>query len=185
MDPLTDKEYWNFIWGKFRSGDRKAFQTIYNEFVDVLFSYGSRITPDRELIRDAIQDMFIDIYRYSPPLRNPGSLEYYLLKTLKNNIYRKLKDNNRISYHGEFIETFDLCFSIEDHESKLQDEHLKLLQEEIKGLDIRKRELLFLKFNSGLTYKEIGDLLKINPETAKKQVYRIIRLLRGKMEEKL
>jgi RNA polymerase sigma factor (sigma-70 family) len=185
LDQLTEKEYWHFIWEKFRAGDREAFETIYNEFVDVLFSYGSRITSDRELLHDAIQDMFIDVYTYSPRLRNPESLEYYLFRTLKHNIYRKLKESNRYSNQEHFHETFDLSFSIEEtSDAELREEHLKLLQKEVRELDERKRELLFLKFNSGLTYKEIGDLLALNPDTVKKQVYRIIHLLRGKLEEK-
>ena len=185
MDSLADKEYWEFIWEKFRSGDRRAFETIYNEFADTLFSYGSRITEDRALVSDAIQDLFVDIYRYSPSLRNPGSLEYYLFKTLKHIIYKKLKEKSRYSYHDQINETFDLSFSIEDPGRELKEEHLKILQKEVRDLDDKKRELLFLKFNSGLTYKEMGNLLSINPDTVKKQVQRIIKLLRGKIEKKI
>jgi len=185
LDSLAEKEYWQFIWDKFRSGDRKAFEIIYNEFVDVLFSYGSRITSDRALLRDAIHDIFIDLYTYSPRLRNPESLEYYLYKTLKHNIYSKLRENSRYSSENQFHEIFDLSFSIEESsDNEIHEEHLKILQKEIRNLDERKRELLFLKFNSGLTYKEIGNLLTINPDTVKKQVYRIIQLLRGKLGKK-
>jgi len=63
MDPLAEKEYWQIIWDNFQKGDREAFQTIYNEFVDVLFSYGSSITVHRSLVEDAIQDVFIIIFK--------------------------------------------------------------------------------------------------------------------------
>jgi RNA polymerase sigma factor (sigma-70 family) len=185
LDSLAEKEYWQFIWDKFRSGDREAFETIYNEFVDVLFSYGSRITSDRALLRDAIHDMFIDLYKYNSRLRNPESLEYYLFKTLKHNIYGKLRENSHYLCQDHIHETFDLSFSLEESsDNEIHEEHLKILQKEVQYLDVKKRELLFLKFNSGLTYKEIGDLLTINPDTVKKQVYRIIQLLRGKLEKK-
>jgi hypothetical protein len=39
----ADKEYWQLLWDKFKAGDKKAFETIYNEFVDVLFDYGAKI----------------------------------------------------------------------------------------------------------------------------------------------
>jgi RNA polymerase sigma factor (sigma-70 family) len=53
----------------------------------------------------------------------------------------------------------------------------------LENLDAKKRELLFLKFNSGLTYNEIGELLDCKPDTVKKQVQRILKFLRGKLGE--
>jgi RNA polymerase sigma-70 factor (ECF subfamily) len=70
---------------------------------------------------------------------------------------------------------------LEAADSDELDEHIGLLQDELKNLTAQKRELLFLKFNSGLSYKEIGELLKCKPDTAKKQVYRILDYLRNKL----
>ena len=181
MDPFADREYWQIIWDKFRSGDRNAFETIYNEYVDVLFSYGSRITSDRALLEDAIQDVFIDIYSYGSTLRKPESLEYYLFKTLKRIIYKKLKEKYRFTHTEQLVEQFDLKFPIEEAEQEISDDQLVKLKTELQNLDVKKRELLFLKFNSGLTYKEIGKLLNLSSEAVKKQVYRLLGNLRGKM----
>lgn len=181
MDSLAEREYWQIIWDNFQKGDRDAFQTIYNEFVDVLFSYGSSITVHRALVEDAIQDVFIDIYSYGSVLRKPESLEYYLFKTLKRIIYRKLKEKYRFSHPDEMTEYFDLTFPLEEKAGEISDENLQQLQTELNKLDNKKRELLFLKFNSGLTYREIGKLLNLNPDAVKKQVYRLLIKLRRKM----
>lgn len=52
-------------------------------------------------------------------------------------------------------------------------------------LNPQKRELLFLKFSTGLNYVEIGQLLGINPDAVKKQVYRTLDYLRGKYGSQL
>ena len=182
MNNRIDVEYWELIWKNFKAGDRDAFKTIYNEFVDALFSYGAKITSDRDLIKDSIQDLFIDVYTYGTALRKPESLEFYLYKALKRIIIRKLVEKNKHLSVQELREEFDLSFSIEenvfDEESEL---FLKKLQEEITHLVPESRELIFLKFNSGLTYVEIGQLFDIKPNTAKKQVYRILDKLRARM----
>ncbi|MFW6371850.1 MAG: RNA polymerase sigma factor, partial [Bacteroidota bacterium] len=49
----------------------------------------------------------------------------------------------------------------------------------------KKRELLFLKFNSGLTYNEIGVLLDCKPDTVKKQVTRLLRYLQVKIKNQI
>jgi RNA polymerase sigma factor (sigma-70 family) len=63
------------------------------------------------------------------------------------------------------------------------EEHLALLSKELGELDSKKRELLFLKFNSGLTYNEIGAMLECKPDTVKKQVSRVLRKLQSKIKK--
>ncbi|MEE4285505.1 MAG: sigma-70 family RNA polymerase sigma factor [Mariniphaga sp.] len=183
MNRNDEKEYWELIWEKFRTGDRRAFETIYSEFVDALFAYGMKMTPHRALVEDAIQDTFLDVYNYGSRLRNPGSLEFYLYKTLKRIIIRKLKEKYRFTHVDDFVAQFDLKFPLEESELEELEGQTGMLKDELEKLDAKKRELLFLKFNSGLTYNEIGELLHCKPDTVKKQVHRILKLLRGKLGE--
>ena len=82
---------------------------------------------------------------------------------------------------------FDLKFQAEqnDFDKEYDELQLKTLLQILETLDAQKRELLFLKFNTGLNYSEIGHLLGINPDTAKKQIYRIIHSLRMRYGKKL
>nr|WP_321353946.1 sigma-70 family RNA polymerase sigma factor [uncultured Draconibacterium sp.] len=182
MNKKIDAEYWQLVWNKFKSGDQSAFKTIYYEFSDSLFSYGARFTSDRELLKDAIQDLFINVYTYGSNLKKPELLEFYLFKTLKRIIIRKLSEKQKYSSIQEIPSIFNLIFSIEEESfSEEDDEAIQLLQQEVSELKPSKRELLFLKFNSNLSYVEIGKLLDLKPDTVKKQVYRILKQLRRKI----
>lgn len=185
MNQRTDKEYWQLIWNNFKLGDRNAFDTIYNEYVDTLFAYGSRITENRTLLEDSVHDLFIDVYSYGKGLRKPESLEYYLFKSFKRIIYRKLKETRRFDRSEGLLDNFDLKFSIETNNKAQLEERLILLQNELQNLNAKKRELIFLKFNSALSYVEIGKLLGLKPDTVKKQVHRLLKHLREKMGEKI
>jgi RNA polymerase sigma factor (sigma-70 family) len=182
VDTNVNRKYWEVIWGKFKAGDRNAFEIIYNEFVDVLYSYGCKITPNKDLLEDSIQDLFIDIYKYGSKLRQPEYLEFYLFKTLKRIIRRKLKEGQKLEFISDSFEKFNLIFSFEEISDKeILEENIRLLQIELQNLDSQKRELLFLKFNSGLTYGEIGALLDIKPDTVKKQVQRLLKHIQNKL----
>lgn len=174
------KDYWKLVWNNFKFGDRASFEIIYNEFAEVLFAYGSRITSDKELLKDCIQDVFVDIYQYGSELRNPESLEFYLFKTLKRNIIRRLKKDRSTQLTDGNITTFELNFNLEEEIIREEKESKRLyrLQELLQSLNSTQRELLFLKFNSGMSYPEIGKLLDLKPDTIKKQVYRLINDLR-------
>jgi len=180
---ISNRDYWKLVWDNFKAGDRTSFEIIYNEFADVLFAYGSRITSDKELLKDSIQDVFIDIYRYGSELRKPESLEFYLFKSLKRDIVRKLKETRLTPFTDEVMTAFELKFNLEDEviQDELDNRRLLLLQKFLQLLDHSQRELLFLKFNSDLTYPEIGNLLNLKPDTVKKQVYRLLDHLRSEM----
>ncbi len=183
MDRSDEKGYWEFILDKFRAGDRRAFELIYTEYVDALYSYGNRITNHHALVEDAIQDAFLAIYNHGGSIRKPESIEFYLYKTLRRIITRKLKEKYRFTHPGQFAEQFDLKFPLEESAAEEMEGHLVLLQKELGALDSKKRELLFLKFNSGLTYNEIGIILECKPDTVKKQVLRILSMLNGKIKK--
>jgi len=87
----------------------------------------------------------------------------------------------------EEIVFFDLKFDIEQDIFDLEFDHLRVekLKKILLTLDPKKRELLFLKFSTGLSYVEIGELLDMNPDTVKKQVYRTLDQLRGKFGKQL
>lgn len=185
LNQRIDAEYWQLVWDKFRDGDPNAFKTIYNEFTDSLFAYGSKITSDRDLLKDSIQDLFIDVYSYGKKLRQPEFLEYYLFKTLKRIIIKKIKESRRFSPINDDTEMFRLKFTIEDeHLGGETDNRLTALQEEINKLNSASKELLFLKFNSRLSYESIGKIVNIKPDSAKKQIYRIVQRLRQNVDSK-
>ncbi len=182
-----EKVFWINVWQRFKSGDRNAFTEIYNKYINVLFAYGSGITSDKELVKDCIQDLFIDLYRYKINLQKPKSLEFYLMKSLKRLILKKHKRNSKFDYFGnESLPELNFRFDLEDNYIKTESEKTgnQILQSALNSLNDKNKELLFYKFNSNLTYKEIGQLTGAKKETVKKQVYRIILTLRKKLENK-
>ena len=184
MENLTkDRTYWQNTWNRFKEGDREAFGEIYNEYTDMLYDYGMKLSGNQELVKDCIQDLFVDLFRYGKKLGTPEYLEFYLIKSLKRSIIHKIQKSNRVNNISESaVSTFDLTFDLENQiiQNESEKKQFKLLQDILKTLDPKKRELLFLRFNSGLNYFEIGKLVGLNPDTVKKQVYRLLDSLKEK-----
>jgi DNA-directed RNA polymerase specialized sigma24 family protein len=68
---IKDGTYWLAVWKGYLKGDEAAFREIYEEYIDPLFAYGCKLTKDREIVKDCIQDIFIDLQRLQPELRYP------------------------------------------------------------------------------------------------------------------
>ena len=185
---VRDRSQWLEVWSRFRSGDRYAFSEIYEEFADVLFAYGRKITHDRELLKDCIQDLFYNLHAYNIHLQHPEYLEFYLFRSLKNDIIRKVRKNfTEASLTEEGMFQFDLKFQLEEDSNDIEPDEIRVeaLRKILLKIDPQKRELLFLKFSTGLNYSEIGELVGMNPDAVKKQVYRTLDSLRNKFGDKL
>jgi len=185
---IKDKAHWLEVMLRFRSGDQAAFGEIYSGFIDSLLSYGLKITRDHELVKDCIQDIFVNLHKLKPDLHHPEYIEFYLFRSLKNAINYKFQENKKSEAHSiEEIAAFELRYNIEQEIDDPGSDRLRVekLKQIIQMLDPQKRELLFLKFSTGLNYVEIGQLLDMNPDTVKKQVYRTLDHLRGKYANQL
>ena len=183
-----DRNQWVDVWRRFRLGDRFAFSEIYEEFAEVLFAYGIKITSDRELVKDCIQDLFFNIYRYNIKLQQPEYLEFYLFRSLKNDLIRKVKNKNQqSSLTDENVVLFDLKFLAEqdNHEPEADELRIEALRKILQTISPEKREMLFLKFSTGLNYAEIGEIVGMKADAVKKQVYRTLDDLRDRFGEKL
>jgi DNA-directed RNA polymerase specialized sigma24 family protein len=51
------------IWESFKAGNKEAFAQLYNQYVQVLFRYGTKLCPFDDLVKDAIQEVFLDLYQ--------------------------------------------------------------------------------------------------------------------------
>jgi RNA polymerase sigma factor (sigma-70 family) len=179
QDKVSD---WLIVWMRFKEGDLNAFQQIYDGFLPNLFAYGKKLAPGFVLLDDCIQELFLEIYTRRKNLSTPENLEYYLLKSIRRIIFHKIKKENRfINLEKENL-TKSFLFELElgNYENEdFQEEKIELVKSAMSELNAGQREILYLKFYNNLSYIEIGEILGVRPDSAKKQMYRIIERLRG------
>ena len=69
-------------------------------------------------------------------------------------------------------------FENEYIQNEIELQKLEQLEESLNKLSLKNRELLFYKFNSNLSNREIGDILGEKPDTVRKRISRIIQGIR-------
>ncbi|MGD9929224.1 MAG: RNA polymerase sigma factor [Mangrovibacterium sp.] len=170
---------WFVEWSRFKSGDMDSFRRIYDHFFDRLYRYGCKLTASTELVEDSIQELFLSLYTRRENLAETVSVEFYLLKALKLIIYGKLRKEKRLVFNRGDGDNFKLEFLLETDEPEDLDQcRVELIMKSLGELNPAAREIIYLKFYSDLDYRQIGEMLGIQPDSAKKQVYRIVSSLR-------
>jgi RNA polymerase sigma factor (sigma-70 family) len=174
-----------YIWEKFREGNPSAFEIIYERNIDVLANYGKRMCSDTELVKDAIQDMFVDIWRNRANLSNTETIKYYLIKAFRRNLIKKINGAKKLDSHDETSAAFDGNFELSHDlvivESEIESERHAQLNGLLENLPARQKEALFLRFYGGLNYTQISSAMGINQQSAHNMVFRALEMLRDRM----
>src|SRR5580693_2579278 len=78
-------------WVLLIGGDREAFLTLYQSHYQALFCYGFSLTANRELTKDCIQELFLEIWKKRPSLnKDVKNVRSYLFTWLRRKISREL-----------------------------------------------------------------------------------------------
>lgn len=169
------------LWQAFKSGDRDAFAKIYNLFIEDLLSYGYRVTNDRQLIRDSIQDLFLHLWHTRENLTDTDSIRFYLYVSLRNRILRNIEKHNHTS-----IDTQDLfeniigVLSVEDEliTTEQYSEQIIQLKRAIQQLPKRQQEIIQLRYYHDFSFEEIAGMMEINNQSVRNLLHRAITELR-------
>jgi len=180
VKPVSDNNREAQLLESFLNGDEHAFSSIYTMYVDELFAYGINLGFHRDILKDAIQDIFCKLYFDKKNLRTVRNLKYYLFSIYRNrlvDIYRATKDTTDIdSYEMSFtVKSTILDVMIGEEEKKVVRNQIDLLLERLTS---RQREAVYLRFIEELEYEEIGNLLNMTPPAVRKLISRAIKRMR-------
>jgi len=178
---------YKYIWKSFLEGDHKAFADLYKIYAEDLFMYGFKVTREESLIKDAIQELFIELWKNRTKLTNVETPKAYLLKALHYKLFRSLKKEQKITPLSEevienltAITAFETTWILEE----IKTERIETLRNQLDKLPERQRHVLHLKYFQNLSSKQIGDLLNINTQSVSNLLYRGINTLRKNILKK-
>ena len=171
------------LWDAFKKGDELAFIRIYNNYARLLFHYGCKYSPDKELVRDCLQDFFLYLRKNRLGFGDTNSIKLYLLKAFRRRVFEYLKKDRcqlNIKEPSEFAQ-FGVESSIEAVyiSKQVKAEQLERLGKALKTLDRIEQEVIYYFYFKGLSYEEIAEIFKFSHvSSARRVMYRSLKQLR-------
>jgi RNA polymerase sigma-70 factor (ECF subfamily) len=142
----------------------------------VLISYAKEITGDLESARDTVQETFLRLSRQDVVALEPR-LRPWLFLVCRNCAL----DHRRkvVRFSTEPLEDNDWVSDEPSAPARaMAAEDAGRLRELVSGLPRQQRELIKLKFEAGLSYKEMAEALKTSVSTVGVQLHDAIKTLR-------
>ncbi|MDR1558010.1 MAG: sigma-70 family RNA polymerase sigma factor [Tannerellaceae bacterium] len=173
------------FWEKFVSGDDEAYAYFYQKYVKVLFSYGMRFTSDRELVKDCIHDVFVELYSKRPNLRHVNQIQAYLFISLKNELYTIFQKDKIVYYIDMQEPVFCIDYTTEEHliAEEQEIEEQKKLRRILDSLTPRQKEVIYYRYIQGMELDEICKLMEINYQSLQNLIQRSIKKIKKTFDE--
>ncbi len=171
---------------RIRKGDEKAFEALFFEYHEQLSRFANSITRSREFARDAVQDVFLKIWRNRKELDIQVSVKVYLYQAVRNqslNLLSKQKNQQRL--RESFLSEVKSIRNQEQFEPGLNSEHLELIKrvwEVVSQMPERRRLVFELHRKHGFSYKEIARILEITRKTVENHMSQALQYLRDNIE---
>jgi RNA polymerase sigma factor (sigma-70 family) len=171
------------LWQLIKHGDKQALGILFKETNNRMFNYGYKIIEDNDLIKDAIQDVFVTIWRRRTHLADVTSVPAYLFVALKMRLYRLIQNELKKSEKEIDLKQEENSFILSEEEIRISDEtdirKRKILAKAINKLPPQKREVVYLFFYNGMDYDEISEIMNIDVQTVRNYMSMAIKKIRN------
>lgn len=158
------------------AGDRRAFERLYRDHVDRVFTLCARMTADRALAEELTQDVFVRAWEKLALFRGESSFGTWLHRLTVNLVLNHREADGRRKRHLAVDDTGDACAQVPARAAAPGDR--MDLERAIAALPPGARRVFVLHDVEGYTHEEIGTLLGITDGGSKAQLHRARLLLR-------
>lgn len=158
----------------------EAFGSLYQRHRDYVLRIALRLTPDREIAADALQEVFGYLLRQFPPpgpgLTLTAKFSTYLYPIARNttlSLLRKARREVRVEMDPDELAS-----------PPSSDQGTDDLDRLLGGLSPERHEILVLRFVDGMSLEDIAAALEIPLGTVKSRLHNAIRALRDDPDAK-
>jgi RNA polymerase sigma-70 factor (ECF subfamily) len=150
--------------------DEAAFRVFYEQTAGPLFGYLLRVTGERELSQDLLQEAYCRLLSHDLPVMDAAQSKSYLFRTASN----LLRDRWRRRKEEPLPEDAAEVASMAPHpERSVQ------VRQAFRQLKPRERQLLWLAYVEGSNHKEIADFTGLRAGSIRLLLFRARRRLAG------
>lgn len=155
------------ILNRIADGDKSAVQECLDKFGGLVWSLARRMCPNKDEAEDAVQEIFVDIWKNSARFDESQASETTFIAMIAR---RRLIDRLRKNQRQPEIDSFEdiLAEPAENSAEQMQiGVEAKQAAEAMRNLRPEQRQILQLSIVQGFSHQEIADALKMPLGTVK------------------
>jgi RNA polymerase sigma-70 factor (ECF subfamily) len=164
--------------------DKDEFKIVFNNNYNALCNYAFSYLNNHELSEDAVQEVFVHIWQNRDHLTKEVDIVPYLFTSVKHKALEIIRKHdleiNKMRALSDYKKSNESEDSNLDHKKFLM---LESLNNSIRQLPDKCRDIFVLSKVNGLTYSEIADLRNLSKKTVENHISNALKILRNKLRK--
>jgi len=161
-----------------RDGDVERIGVLFDRHHRPLFNFFLRLTGNRGLSEDLVQDVFFRMLKYRQTFQADTSFTSWMYQIARNaHIDQARKRRLEIVPDDDAVWNSVASTEADPQERLEQAQEIRLLRRALERLPVEKREVLVLSRFQNLKYSEIAEVLGCEVGAVKVRVFRAVREL--------
>ena len=144
----------------FMKGNEATAPRLSKEYVNPLYGYGMHMCRNHYMVMDCLQDLYLRLWKKRENIPDMRSVKKYLFKSFRWLLIHHIIEHRKSITVLQEHEIFELALAIEsppiDCETGIA--RTNRLVTGMPSLTKDQREVIYLKFNNGLSYSEIAEI---------------------------
>jgi RNA polymerase sigma-70 factor, ECF subfamily len=181
MDETSDRLLERMLVIRCQTGDEAALVQLVGRYQSRLGYFIWKMLGSRARVDDVLQDVWLDVLRGLPKLRDAGAFPAWAYRIARDRVYRELRRR------GNSAVGLDVGVeSIEDveEESEFCEQDVALVHECLDELTSEHREVLVLRFLQGMSYEDTAEVACCEVGTVRSRLHYAKSALRRAIERK-
>ena len=158
------------LYRRLAEGDREAFAAIMKMHRSAALNFAFRYLGDFDEAEDAAQECFVKIYQNCRRFDPARPFKTWFYSILINCCRDRLGHNRRFA---GFIQRFkETAAASTDPVESTENQSRQLLLQALAKMEPSRREIIVLRFNDDMSYKDIARTLDISEGTVMSRLFR-------------
>jgi RNA polymerase sigma factor (sigma-70 family) len=174
------------LWLAFVAGEMDVYAQIDTLYAKNMYAYGLHFVSECEMVEDAIHDVFIKMYSNRTKLSSVRNIRLYLFVSLKNTLLNAFSSRKE-TFQLDLIDPLLAKTDNNAEKQLIKKEQSERVQQFIAKLETiltaRQKQALYLKYVEQTSYKDIAQILEIQPQSAKNIIQDTLKKIRKEFPE--
>jgi len=142
--------------------DGEAMEEVMSQYQAALLRYAARVLNNEEAAQDVVQEAFIRLHaNWSKVLKRRVPVKGWLFRTTHNAAVDYIRKESRLrDLHERQSKGIDCPAIGDDERQREREERLGLVLDHLGVLRSKEREVLVLRLQEEMSYKEIAAVIK-------------------------
>jgi RNA polymerase sigma-70 factor (ECF subfamily) len=163
-----------------QSGDEGAYDSVFRTWYPILVRVANALLRDVDAAEEVAQEVMLELWRRRHVLDADVPLRAYLLRSIRNRALNHLRHLNvRRQSESDIEATYDAPIGAD--QPVVAKELAAAVQEALRALPPRCREVFELSRVHGLRYAEIAEALDISQKTVEAQMGKALKIMRERL----